>query len=148
MDEFLSLNKGLKRRIKHVFVFKDYSPRDLAKIVNMNLIKQKIRFPYGIDEMVVQCFSDIPIHVRSDLNASLCQDLIHEVRSHQEARLTFDSTYNDIIKYSREDFERGIKALSSKYLNNAKKGQDKGTQTPYEVLLHIPGVGIIPGSPL
>ena len=75
--------------------------------------------------------------MRSVLNASLCRDLINEVKTKQESRLYFDVSYSDGIKYAKEDFQLGIKSLIDSI----------GMKTKYvEVCLHIPGVVAIPGS--
>lgn len=147
MDEFLNLNRGLRRRIKQKFLFKDYSPVELSSIVVTNLLKKKIRFPYGLEDMIAECFNSISMSVRSELNASLCQDLLDHVVAQQEARLSFNASYNDVIKYSKEDFQLGISKLLVKF-SASSATLDKTTQTTHDVLLHIPGVGIIPGSPL
>lgn len=146
MDEFLNLNRGLHRRIKQRFVFKDYSPNELSKIVVSKLLKNKARFPYGIEEMIADCFVAIPLTVRADFNASLCQDLIDNVVAQQEARLTLNATYMDVIKYTREDFKEGVSILLSKFKRKTSSTLDRATQTS-EVLLNIPGVGIVHGSP-
>ena len=77
----------------------------------------------------------------------LCSDLINEIRTKQESRLSFDVSYSDAIKYTKEDFQLGIKSLIDN-IGMKTKYVDKSTQTPYEVCLHIPGVGVTPGSPL
>ena len=52
----------------------------------------------------------------------------------------------DVIKYTKEDFRLGIKSLTDNVVMKTKF-VDKSTQTPHEVYLHIPGVGVITGSP-
>ena len=128
-------------------MFQDYSPVDLSRITLIKLLKCKIRFPFGVEDILPECFDSIPKNVISVSNASLCRDLINEVRTNQESRLSFDVSYSDAIKYMKEDFQLVIKSLID--ITGIKtKYVDKSTQTPYEVCLHIPGIGVIPGSPL
>jgi len=96
--------------------------------------------------MIADCFVAIPLTVRADFNASLCQDLIDNVVAQQEARLTLNATYMDVIKYTREDFKEGVSILLSKFKRKTSSTLDRATQTS-EVLLNIPGVGIVHGSP-
>ena len=69
----------------------------------------------------------------------LCSDLINKVKTKQEPRLSFDVSYNDAIKYSKEDFRLGIKLLIDN-ISMKTKYVDKSTQTSHEVCLRIPGV--------
>ena len=147
MEEFLDTNIGLRRRIKLKFIFQDYSPVDLSRITLSKLLKCKIRFPFGVEDLLTECFDSIPKNVRSVLNASLCSDVINEVRTKQESRLSFDVSYSDAIKYTKENFQLGIKSLLDN-IGMKIKYADKSTQTPHEVCLHIPGVAVTPGSPL
>ena len=90
MEEFLDTNIGLRRRIKLKFIFQDYSPVDLSRITLSKLLKCKIRFSFGVEDLLTECLDSIPKNLRSVLNASLCSDLINEVRTKQESRLSFD----------------------------------------------------------
>ena len=112
MEEFLDTNIGLRRRIKLKFIFQDYSPVDLSRITLSKLLKCKIRFSFGVEDLLTECLDSIPKNLRSVLNASLCSDLINEVRTKQESRLSFDVSYSDAIKYTKEDFQLGIKSLT------------------------------------
>ena len=84
-------------------MFQDYSPVDLSRITLSKLLKWKIRFPFGVEDILPECFDSIPKNVISVSNASLCRDLINEVRTNQESRLSFDVSYSDAIKYMKED---------------------------------------------
>ena len=128
-------------------MFQDYLPVDMSRITLSKLLKCKIRFNFGAEDLLTVCFDSIPRNVRSVLNASLRSDLINEIWTKQESRLSFDVSYSDAIKYTKEDFQLGIKSLIDN-IGMKTKYVDKSTQTPYEVCLHIPGVGVIPGSPL
>ena len=55
-------------------------------------------------------------------------------------------SYSDAIKNTKEDFQLDIKSLIDN-IGRKTKYVDKSTQIPHEVSLHIPGVGVIPGSP-
>ena len=148
MAKFVSINKGLKQRIKHTFDFVDYSPLQLSKIVEKKLHGKKIRFPFGIRDVLANCFAKIDVKKRSDLNASLCDDLINEVRTKQEVRLDFSASFNELMMYNKEDFEQGIESLLSRMKDEYNRVRDKSTQTSWEVELHIPNVGLVPCSPL
>ena len=78
----------------------------------------------------------LPKNVRSVLNAWLCSDLINEVRTKQESRLSFDVSYSDAIKYTKEDFHLGIKSLIDN-IGMKTKYVDESTSTPHEVCLHM-----------
>ena len=147
MQEFLDTNIRLRRRIKLKFMFQDYSPVNSSRITLGKLLKCKIPFPFGVEDLLTECFDSIPKNVRSVLNALLCGDLLNEVRTKQESGLSFDVSYSDAIKYTKEDFQLQIKSLIDN-IGMKTKSVDKSTQTPHEVCLHIPGVGVISGSPL
>ena len=146
---FINSACWLRRRIKLKFMFQDYSPVDMSRITLSKLLKCKIRFPFGVEDLLTKCFDSIPKNVRSVLNDSLCSDLINEVRTKQESRLSFDVSYSGAIKYTKEDFQLGIKLLIGN-IGMKTKYVDKSTQTPHEVCLYIQGqgVGVILGSPL
>ena len=71
-------------------MFQDYSPVDVSRITLSKLLKCKIHFPFGVEDLSTECFDSIPKNVRLVLNASLFNDLINEVRTKEESRLTFD----------------------------------------------------------
>ena len=147
MHEFLNLNKGLRRRIKQYFKFADYSPAQLSSILFSKLMKEKIRFPYGLKNIVADCFGKISKKIRSEHNASLCEDLVREIRYNQQNRLSFGSSLNEMMRYENDDFEEGMRVFLSK-IDTKTNTKDKETQTPSdEVFLHINGVGIVPASP-
>ena len=118
----------------------------MSRITLSKLLKCKIRFPFGVEDLLTECFDSIPKNVRSVLNASLCSDVINEVRTKQESRLSFDVSYSDAIKYTKEDFQLDIKSLIDN-IGIKTKYVDKSTQTHFEVCLYIPGVAVILGSP-
>ena len=134
MEEFLDTNIGLRRRIKLKFMFQDYSPVHLSRITLSKLLKCKIRFPFGVEDLLTECFDSIPKNVRSVLNGSLCTDLINEVRMKQQSRLPFDVSYSEAIKYTKDDFQQGIKSLMDN-IGIKTKYVEKSTQNPYEVCL-------------
>jgi len=114
------------------------------------LLANKMRFPYGIEGYIVKCFDSISSTVRSENNASLCSDLLREVQFQQEARLNFDSTIQEVTKYEEADFQHGIMIFRKKHLlcaSTKKEFRDNSTRTKHEVMLHISGVGMVPGSP-
>ena len=60
MEEFLDTNIGSRRRIKLKFMFQDYSPVDLSRIPLSKLLKCKNRFPFGVEDLLIECFDSIP----------------------------------------------------------------------------------------
>ena len=80
MEEYLDTNIGLRRRMKLKFMFQGYSPVALSRITLCKLLKCKIRFPFGAEDLLTECLDSIPKNVRSFLNPLLCSDLIKEVR--------------------------------------------------------------------
>ena len=113
-------------------MFQDYSPVDVSRITLSKLRNCKIHFPFGIEGLSTECFDSIPKNVRSVLNASLFNNLINEVRTKKESRLTFDVSYNDAIKYTKDDFQLVIKLLIDN-IGMKTKYVDKSTQTSHEV---------------
>ena len=85
MEEFLDTNIGLRRRIKLKFMFLNYSLVDLSRITLSKLLKCKIHFSFCVEDLLTEFFDSILKNVRSVLNASLCSDLIKEVRTKQES---------------------------------------------------------------
>ena len=83
-------------------MFQDYSPVDMSRITLSKLLKCKIRFLFGVADLLTVCFDSIPKNVRTVLNASLCSDLINEVRTKQESRLSFDVSYSDAISIRKK----------------------------------------------
>ena len=60
MEEFLDTNIGLQRRIKLKFMFQDYSPADLSRITLSKMLKCKIRFLFGVEDLLTGCSDSIP----------------------------------------------------------------------------------------
>ena len=85
MEECLDTNIGLRQKIKLKFMFQDYSPADLPRITLRKPLKCKIRFPFGVEDLLTGCFDSIPENVRSVLNSSICSDLTKKVRTKQES---------------------------------------------------------------
>ena len=110
MEEFTDMNIQLRRRNKCKFMFQDYSPVHLWRIILSKLLKCNIYFLFGVD-LLPECFCGIPKNVRPVLNASLCSTLINEGRTKQELRLSFGVLYSDTIKDTKEDFQLDIKLL-------------------------------------
>ena len=84
MKQFLGATIGLGRRIKLKFMFQDYSPVDLSRITLSKLLKCKIRFHFGVGNLLTECLDSNHKKVRPILNALLCSNLINEVRVEQE----------------------------------------------------------------
>ena len=59
-------------------------------------------FPFVVEYLLTECFGSIPNNVRSVLNASICTDLINEVRTKQESRLSFDVSYSDVTNIRKK----------------------------------------------
>ena len=95
----------------------------------------KIYFPPGFQDILTQCFYGISNNIRSALNASICSDMINEVRTKQESRLSFDVSYSDTINYTKEDFQLGIQSLID---NSGFKTKCVDKSTQISCLLHIP----------
>ena len=74
-------------------------------------MKEKIRFPYGLENIVADCFGKISKKIRSEHNASLCEDLVREIRYNQENRLSFGSSLNEMMRYENDDFEEGMRVF-------------------------------------
>ena len=136
MEEFLDTNIGIWRRIKLKFMFQDYSSVDLSRIAINKLLKCKIRFPFGVKDLLTKYFDSIPKNTRSVLNAPLCSNLICEVKTKKVSQFSFEVSYNDAIKYMKEDFQLGIKLLINN-IGMKTKYVNKSTQTHYEVCLLI-----------
>ncbi|XP_066928124.1 uncharacterized protein [Clytia hemisphaerica] len=176
MTKFLtSINRGMSRRIKERFEFLDYTPDELANITLHKMLRQRLSIPYGIEKTLAEGFSVIPSSIRAEHNGSLCQDMYREVVVCQESRLKFNASIDELKSYTKEDFEKGVYAMLKKfqrieeasqrmsvveYFNSTEIGDgfnlalqklsDKHKQKINEgdVWLHIPGVGMIPGSPV
>ena len=118
-------------------MLQDYSPVNLSRITlsKLKLLKCKIRFPVGVENLLTEWYDSIPKNERSVLNASLCSDLINEVRTKQEWWLSFDVSYSDAVKHTKEDFQLGIKSLINN-IGMKTKYVDKSTQTSYEICLY------------
>uniref|UniRef100_A0A7M5TT26 AAA+ ATPase domain-containing protein n=2 Tax=Clytia hemisphaerica TaxID=252671 RepID=A0A7M5TT26_9CNID len=144
MDKFLEkVNRGVRRRIKERFEFKDYTPEELSRITLNKMLRQKLQIPYGVEKTLVSGFMLIPPSVRSEHNASLSEDLYKIVVKKQEMRLGFCSSIDELSSYSKEDFSQGIQTLVKKFVLDPHK-----IEKHQEVWLHIPGVGLVPGSPI
>jgi len=65
MADFLKSNIGFDRRLKQKFHFVDYSPTELSHIFTSKLLKQKMRFPYGMEPDIAA--DDIKIGIKSFL---------------------------------------------------------------------------------
>lgn len=152
MESFIRINDGLVRRIKTTLHFQDFLPSQLAEMTKRKLIEQGRRFPFNMDNLVVDCFSNISKHRISLNNAALCSDLIEAIQTCQEERLDIDCSLSDLDKFSTEDFEEGVKRFSKK-ITIPEKYFDASTQTEVincndvstsmdfpEITLNIPGL--------
>ena len=143
------------RRIKQRFHLEDYTPVDLWRILEGKLLAKNMRYPYGLGPIVMKCFKSLPNEYVSLNNASLSDDLLNEITTAQEGRLAFSASKSELTKLTIADFNLGIDTFLNRLQNDHKvevrRLEDKLTQIPEpvdpEVLLHIPGVGLVPGSP-
>ena len=69
--------------------------------------------------------------------ARTCID--REVVLCQESRLTFTASVEDFNSYHKEDFNIGVKNLLKKFVQAPQYKEG-------DVWLHVPGIGLIPGS--
>ncbi|XP_066932991.1 uncharacterized protein [Clytia hemisphaerica] len=112
MMEFVNVNSGLQRRIKHKFAFIDFSPNDLETITIKKLSSSFPRFPpFKTGELLNECFRKLSKEVISKHNAALCTDLIDQIQTAQESRLPQDCSDADLRKVTEDDLKIGIEAF-------------------------------------
>merc|ERR1712176_1170272 len=75
MDEFVAVNAGIKRRITYEFMFDDYTPDDLAKIVRLQVQKRGFVFePEMTDMALAEHMTKLTSKAqREQFNAGLCE---------------------------------------------------------------------------
>ena len=138
MDNFVQINLN----------FEDFSCYQLAEITELKLAGLKINYPViNIPYVFSEIFYRIPDEQRRKRNASLCQDLLNEIFYAQEDRLDPDKvTKKELLSISVSDIELGGDQLVKKLTPPYSSKKKNGTQTD-DVILQIPGIGIVFGSP-
>ena len=150
MNAFMEVNDGISRRIGPKLKFSDYTCKELADIMELKLASNEINYPDGeMNEIFAGIFNTVPGEIRKKYNASLCQILYDEIIYAQEARLDPDSfTLNDLNLVLLCDIYRGGKQAVIKVMKREKvRFVEKATQAPEQVMLQVPGVGLLFGSP-
>ena len=164
MVQFLNVNSGLARRLKHHFTFDDFSAIELAEITVKKLNAEGKRYPSNAHGQIVSCFSKLASDVTKSHNAALCADFLDLVQTGQELRLWGNFSKcdkKDLRKYVESDFEYGISKFEERFVvfrdpkykdvgvivgqPSMALTMEKDTMTEYEII--VPKVVMtIPGN--
>ena len=96
MEDFLTVEPGLSRRIPNFLQFNDYTPIELAEIANKILLTYEMSYPHGVLDMFVDCFASPPKEIRAKWNGGLCSLLLDYIQNEQIKRFNFDCSIQDI----------------------------------------------------
>ena len=109
--------------------------------------------------MFVDCFTSLPKEIRATWNGVLCSLLLDYIQNKQVKWLDFDCSIQDIDHFKKQDIELDIAFLLCDKSRGDPKFSDQGTVTcntelcnkwtqTTEVIMNIPGVGVVFSSPL
>ena len=149
MLQFLNVNSGLARRLKHHFSFDDFSAIELTEITMKKLNAEVKRYPSNADGQIVTCFSKLATDVTKSHNAALCVDFLDLVQTGQEMRLwgNFDNCEKkDLRKYAESDLAYGISKFEERFfVHQEPKTKDVEVMAEYEIVV-LEVVMTIPGN--
>ena len=88
--------------------FNDYTPMKLAEITNTILLIYEMRYPHGVLDMFLDCFTSLPEKIRAKWNGGLCRLLLDYIQNKQVKWLDFYCSIQDINHFTKQDIELGI----------------------------------------
>ena len=100
MNDFLKIDPCLKRRVKTVLNFADFTPEELHDITECKILQQSIRVPLGIEKEFISCFWKIPNSVIAQFSAELCNKLLEAILTEQERRLSLHCTAGELEQFT------------------------------------------------
>ena len=85
--------------------------------------------------------------MRSKCNGAVCEDLIDCIQTMQEEQLDpMTATKKEVFVFNSDDIKRGCDYYIKSFKEQDSAKKDIGTQT-YDVILNVPGAGLIFCSP-
>ena len=100
MNDFLKIDPCLKRRVKTVLNFADFTPEELHDITECKILQQSIRVSLGIEKEFISCFWKIPNSVIAQFSAELCNKLLEAILTEQERRLSLHCTAGELEQFT------------------------------------------------
>ena len=100
MNDFLKIDPCLKRRVKTVLNFADFTPEELHDITECKILQQSIRVPLGIEKEFISCFWKIPNSVIAQFSAELCNKLLEAILTEQERGLSLHCTAGELEQFT------------------------------------------------
>ena len=123
MKRVIGSNEGFCRRVTIYFFFDDFSPRELAEIVQLKMNEQvESSLLYGFklhDTCSVKAIADLMIKnttekKRKELNGGLVGPMLVNARENRDLRLDLDCCdAENLITITFEDLEAGLRLVSS-----------------------------------
>lgn len=109
MNQFLNSNPGLKSRFQNLFLFEDYSPRELLEIAALIADESGYKLDEGALQFLLEIFTRL--YARRDKNfgnARTARHILYETISNQEERISklSDFSDDDLMTITIEDVEK------------------------------------------
>jgi len=114
MDEFITLNPGLFRRIHHVFTFENYAPEELAQILLLKIASSGFRLEPSLEDATAVAgllVAHTTREQRARMNGGLCDHVLRHAKRHLDARLTGDEAVEALLTYTAHDLQRACADL-------------------------------------
>ena len=132
MNDFLKIDPCLKRRVKTVLNFADFTPEELHDITECKILQQSIRVPLGIEKEFISCFWKIPNSVIAQFSAELCNKLFEAILTEQERRLSLHCTAGELEQFTGQAVTNGIKEFLKRIIISDEVGaKSVGTNTDF-----------------
>jgi len=114
MDEFVQYNAGLESRIKYRFHFDDYTVPELVTIIGIKMKKDGYMMDREAEAAIESIIEkNTTKEMRSRYNGRLTDNLLQWARDEMNSRLDANSHGDELVTYTKADFEAAIKKFST-----------------------------------
>jgi len=114
MDEFVQNNAGLESRIKYRFHFDDYTVPELVTIIGIKMKKDGYMMDREAEAAIESIIEkNTTKEMRSRYNGRLTDNLLQWARDEMNSRLDANSHGDELVTYTKADFEAAIKKFST-----------------------------------
>lgn len=111
MDKFIEVNPGIYRRIRQVFVFPDYSPREIGEILINHIRKKGFKTNATLDEISEIISSSVSKEVISRMNGGIVDHIFEHSKKALDMKIDIRDKHPSMM-IEKKHIEEGVATFS------------------------------------